>query len=412
MPFRFVHTADVHLDSPLKSLALRDAALADRVAAATRGAFARTVDLCLAERVDALLIAGDLYDGGQTSMTTARFVADQFDRLHAAGVRTLIVRGNHDALSKVSRVLEPPPSVTVFGARGGTVRMEAGALAVAVHGLSFREAQAPESLLPRYPAPAPGAVNIGLMHTSLNGAPGHDVYAPCALGDLQAWGYAYWALGHLHARAEYPGAAHVVMPGMPQARDMGEAGAKSVTLGLIDDAGRVTTAARAVALADFARVTVDAGGAAWDGVLTRLRAAVRRAREAATAPDLVLRLTLAGAGSTAPRLLRDRDLLAEEAARAAEGVWIEGVEVGGAAPAAVGAGALADLAAILAADVLPAPGFAARAAAEAAALAAALPADLRTLFGAGEPDPALLQALAAEGTAAVLAALTPVDGEG
>ena len=75
MPFSFVHTADIHLDSPLRSLALRDPGLAELIGNATRQAFERTIDLCLDERVDALAIAGDLYDGEQTSIKTALFLA-------------------------------------------------------------------------------------------------------------------------------------------------------------------------------------------------------------------------------------------------------------------------------------------------------------------------------------------------
>lgn len=75
MPYRFVHTADLHLDSPLRSLALRDPALAEVIGNASRAVFERIIDLCLEERVDALLVAGDLYDGAQTSMKTARFLA-------------------------------------------------------------------------------------------------------------------------------------------------------------------------------------------------------------------------------------------------------------------------------------------------------------------------------------------------
>ena len=71
MAFRFVHTADIHLDSPLKSLALRHPKLGELIGNATRQAFVRIVDLCLEEQVDAMLLAGDLYDDKQTSMKTA-----------------------------------------------------------------------------------------------------------------------------------------------------------------------------------------------------------------------------------------------------------------------------------------------------------------------------------------------------
>ena len=117
MPFRFVHTADIHLDSPLRSLALRNPELADLIGTATRLAFVNVIDLCLEEQVDALMIAGDLYDGDQTSMKTAGFLAAQIKRLDEAGIQTFIIRGNHDALSKITKELVLPHSVKVFGGR-------------------------------------------------------------------------------------------------------------------------------------------------------------------------------------------------------------------------------------------------------------------------------------------------------
>ena len=100
MAFRFVHTADVHLDSPLQSLALRDPEIAEMIGNATRQAFERTVGLCLEERVDALMIAGDLYDGDLRSMKTAVFFGSQMRRLTEAGIRVFIIRGNHERRSR------------------------------------------------------------------------------------------------------------------------------------------------------------------------------------------------------------------------------------------------------------------------------------------------------------------------
>lgn len=121
MAFRFIHTADIHLDSPLRSLALRNPDLAELVGDASRQAIVSIVDLCLAERVDALVIAGDLYDGDQTSMKTARFLASQMARLHQAGVRIFKIRGNHDAMSRISKQLVFPDTVTIFGGRPQSV---------------------------------------------------------------------------------------------------------------------------------------------------------------------------------------------------------------------------------------------------------------------------------------------------
>src|SRR6204780_3874906 len=105
VPYRFVHAADIHLDSPLKSLALRDPELADLIGNATRRALENIIQLCLAEQVDALMLAGDLYDGDQTSMKTARFLAGQIRLLHDAGIRVFVIRINHDALSRITKEL-------------------------------------------------------------------------------------------------------------------------------------------------------------------------------------------------------------------------------------------------------------------------------------------------------------------
>lgn len=84
----------------------------------------RIVDLCLEECVDALVLAGDLYDGDQTSMKTARFLAEQVRRLHQAGIRVFIIRGNHDALSRITKELTLPDSVKVFGGRAEAVAVD------------------------------------------------------------------------------------------------------------------------------------------------------------------------------------------------------------------------------------------------------------------------------------------------
>lgn len=276
--FRFVHTADVHLDSPLVSLALRDPALAAEVGVASRTALTRIVDLCLAQSVDALVIAGDLWDGSQTSAKTPRFLKQELTRLSDAGIRSFILRGNHDAASKISKELVPPPLCHVFGTKPTTEQFEAGGHSIAVHGVSFAEGAVPESLLPRYPAPVAGAFNLGMMHTSLNGTAGHDVYAPCSVGDLDAHGYDYWALGHIHKRAEYRGRATVVMPGIPQGRDIGEAGATSVTLATLGDDGRLALEQHTVAALRFDRLRIDLTGADdWAQAISALTGAIRTA---------------------------------------------------------------------------------------------------------------------------------------
>src|SRR3954463_6615578 len=121
--YRFVHAADIHLDSPLRSLALRNSGLAELIGNASREVLVRIVELCIDEQVDALLLAGDLYDGEQTSMKTARFLAEQLRRLDSAGIKVFIIRGNHDALSKITKELVLPENVHLFGGRADAVEI-------------------------------------------------------------------------------------------------------------------------------------------------------------------------------------------------------------------------------------------------------------------------------------------------
>ena len=295
MVFRFVHTADIHLDSPLRSLSMRNSELAELVGDASRKAFTAIVDLCLAERVDALIVAGDLYDGDQTSMKTARFLSTQMARLHDAGIKVLKIRGNHDALSRISKQLVFPDSVTIFGNRPASVKLETGNLDVFFHGISFSSPKAPESLLLKYARPKEGTLNVGIMHTSLAGSPGHDVYAPCNVSDLHSHGFDYWALGHIHSRTVHAGPGTVVMPGMPQGRDINESGTKSVTLVTIRDDRTIEIEERATSIAQFERMTIDIGAAIeWSDIVRSVGLAMEARRGSVAAPHLILRTGLAG----------------------------------------------------------------------------------------------------------------------
>ena len=426
MAYRFVHAADIHLDSPLKSLALRDPALAELIGTATRQAFSAVIDLCLDERVDALLLAGDLYDGEQTSMKTARFLAGELRRLDEAGIRTFVIRGNHDALSKITRELVLPASVKLFGGWAEAVALEgvAGGLDIRVHGLSFAQPQAPDSFLPRYKAPVEGAVNIGLMHTSLGGHAAHDPYAPCSEAELGGSGFSYWALGHIHARhaprPATPRAASVVMPGIPQGRDINEAGPKSVTLVTVRDDRTLEIEERVTSVAQFERVRVDLGGVAdWRGALDRLAGALGAARDRTVSPQLVARLELVGATSFAWQIRRDADRMRAEAALVAEGLgrtWIESLDLALTMPAAAAPAddAVAELAELIGTTILGSEGFRLGLGTVIEDLSRKLPRECRdAVLGAdaGASEAALAR-LFAEGAEDVLARLREPAGAG
>ena len=417
MSFRFVHTADLHLDAPLRAIALRDPDLAQQLGVASRTAFSRIVDLCIDEQVAFLLIAGDLWDGAHSSTKTPRFLKQELLRLEAAGIDCFIIRGNHDALAKQTGELDLPANTHLFGGRPATVDLDLPGHRVAIHGLSFREPHAPESLLPRYPAPQPGAFNIGMMHTSLNGSPGHDNYAPSSVADLDGYGYDYWALGHIHRRAQHVGRATSVMPGIPQGRDIGEAGAASVTLVSVGDDNRVTLEQRSVAALRFDRIPLDCSDLTdWSDLLARLQSALRQLGDAPRAEEyLVVRPVLSGVTPLAWRMIRDHDRLTEEARSfAPAGIWIDKLELQVSAPGDMPASAdmdlPGDLVKMVLQDLPDDPGLRVAIADAAQELLRALPADLRDILGQDQADLArLCQDLLAEGTPAILSRLTTED---
>ena len=419
MPFSFVHSADVHLDSPLRSLALLNPDLAELIGDATRLAFERTIDLCLNERVDALMIAGDLYDGDQTSMKTALFLAAQLQRLTEAGIRTFIVRGNHDAQSRITRELTFPEAVKVFGGRAETVELDhdRGTMPVAIHGISFARPHAPESLIPRFGSPVRDAFNIGLLHTSLAGSAEHDDYAPCSVSDLASTGFDYWCLGHLHKREVYSREPFIVMPGMPQGRDVGEAGPKSVTLVRVADDGVIDCHPHITSVAQFERIQIDLAGVPDQRVMVeRIAAGLADARTAAQSDHLVVRLELRGETELAWRLRRDPELVRAEAVHRAELIgrtWIEKIALEVTAPGDPTIGPIGEVADTIRNKIAPSDSFRRSALEVLDQMEKALPPAARDVFGDSEERRnEILDQLIEEGCQTVLAHLQETRADG
>jgi len=227
--FKFIHTADIHLDSPLHRLEAYEGAPRQEIRQASRRAMENLVDLALEESVAFIIIAGDLFDGDWQDYHTGLYFVSQMHRLKTAGIGVYIVSGNHDAASQITRRLPYPDNVHHFAHRSAETRRLEN-LKIALHGQSFARPAVTDNLVLGYPEPVPGYFNIGLLHTSLNGRQGHAAYAPCTLADLETRGYDYWALGHVHAFEIVAQDPPVVFPGCIQGRHIREAGAKGAVL--------------------------------------------------------------------------------------------------------------------------------------------------------------------------------------
>ncbi len=223
---KFLHAADIHLDSPLAGLNRRSDMPDAVIGHCTRRAFAAMIDLALAEDVAFVIIAGDLYDGDWRDFSTGLFFAEQMQRL---GRPCFLLRGNHDARSVITRNLTPPGNVREFSSRACET-IELPGLRVALHGRSFPDRAVTEDFSAAYRQPVPGMLNIGVLHTSADDPGEHETYAPCRVADLALKGYDYWALGHIHARRVLSERPWIVFPGNPQGRHPKEPGPKGCTL--------------------------------------------------------------------------------------------------------------------------------------------------------------------------------------
>jgi exonuclease SbcD len=324
---RFLHAADIHLDSPLAGLRDRVDLPDGVIRYCTRRAFAAMIDLARAEDVAFVVIAGDLYDGDWKDFSTGLFFAEEMRRL---GRPCFLLRGNHDARSLITRNLRAPENVHEFSSRTCETFRRPD-LGVALHGHSFPNRAVPEDLSAGYPPPVEGMLNIGVLHTSTENPGEHEVYAPCTVEALALKGYDYWALGHIHARRVLAERPWIVFPGNLQGRHPKEQGAKGCTLVTVEDGRVVAAEHRAVDVLRWAALDVDAAGADEATLTGRIAETVHAALAGADGRPVLGRLTLTGATDLHGMLLGDTDRLAavcRNAAIEADGrLWMESVRV-------------------------------------------------------------------------------------
>ncbi len=319
---KFVHSADVHLDSPLRGLDAYEGAPVAELRGATRQAFENLVSLCIDEQASLLLLAGDLYDGDWPDFNTGLYFQRQMARLDAAGIRVALLSGNHDAASRITKRLPIPRNVLRFSSRRPqTFLLED--LGVALHGQSFPQRQVTDNLAQQFPEPVAGLLNIGVLHTALDGRVGHDPYAPCTVSDLVARGYDYWALGHVHQREVLSENPWIVFCGCLQGRNVRELGPKGCSVVVAEEGSIARVESRHVDVLRWAVVAVEAGGIVReDELLEHIARALTQAKADAEGRMLAVRVRITGSTQLHERLLRARREHVEQ-------VRALGIEVGG-----------------------------------------------------------------------------------
>jgi len=291
---KLLHAADLHIDSPMVGLLAYEEAPAEELRLATRLALGNLIDTALEEDADALLLAGDIFDGDWPHYGTGVHFVSEMARLREANIPVVIVAGNHDAESKLTKSLRLPDNVHVLDTRKPqTVIFEE--LGLAVHGQGYATPAVLEDLSAGYPAPIAGMINVGLLHTSADGRPGHERYAPCSVSGLQQRGYDYWALGHVHHREVLSTEPPIVFPGNLQGRGLRETGPKGATMIELSHDRLVTLEHRVLDVVRWDLIEVDATGCVGrDDACERVATAVRHAARGAGDRLLAARIVITG----------------------------------------------------------------------------------------------------------------------
>ncbi len=330
---KFLHTADIHLDSPLRGLNAHADAPVEKVRGATRVALEHLVSLAISEQVTFVLIAGDLYDGDWNDYSTGQFFNTQMRRLQEQGILVYLIYGNHDAESQITSTLPLPENVYVFPTKN-PASFQVGDYPITIHGQGFRERSVTENLAKGYPEHVTGHLNIGILHTSLAGYEGHDSYAPCSLEDLRAKGYDYWALGHIHKREVLETAPYIIYPGSSQGRHIKETGEKGVYIVEVSEAQELTPVFHALETVHWSLAEIDVSEAEHWGAVQRLMIEHLRSQSLPSRVELhVVRFVFTGASPAHEELVQlglrlnteFQEILLNEGL--AERFWIERIKL-------------------------------------------------------------------------------------
>jgi len=316
MNIQFIHTADVHLDRGLKGLTLQGEC-SPELLTATRTAFVRLIDEAIHAKVAFVVIAGDLYDTDWKDFQTGYFFIGEMSRLQKADIRVILLYGNHDAEQDMTKKLSLPDNVFRFDSgKPSSIKLED--LKVVLHGQSFRRAETTDNLAVKYPSPISGWVNIGVLHTALQGKPPHSSYAPCSLDELKNKGYDYWALGHVHQYEILSEDPWIVFPGNLQGLHVNEPGARGAVIVPIDDGVVGRPERLCVDVLRWATVEVDVTGASGiDQVAPLVGQALRKIVGEAEGRYICCRVVLNGRTAAHGELFaRGQQLAAEIKAQA------------------------------------------------------------------------------------------------
>jgi DNA repair exonuclease SbcCD nuclease subunit len=324
--FRFVHAADLHIDSPFAGVGDADNRVATRLREATYEAFQNLVDLCINQNADFLVIAGDVYDGADRSVRAQLRFREGLSKLADKGIKSFVVHGNHDPLDGWQSSISWPEGVHIFGAIPEWKNFEKnGEVVAAVQGMSYPTREVTDNIATQFTPPeSPYLFAIGLLHANVGANSAHPNYAPCSVEDLSESGIDYWALGHVHTRQTLKHSAPVIAyPGNTQGRHPNETGARGALVVNVDPSGASRSEFVALDVVRWERRDIDISHLE---TIDSLDSAIRQATDNLSVEsedrDVVCRLTLVGRGPLHEQLSADGAVV--DLLDAVRGTWSGG----------------------------------------------------------------------------------------
>lgn len=224
---RFIHAADLHLDSPMTGFSHLPEKIFRKIQESTFASLANIVDTAIAEMVDFVILAGDIFDAEDRSIRAQVRFKKEMERLHASHIPVYIVHGNHDHMEGKWTHLPLPDNVFIFGheVECKAFKGENGT-EVHLYGFSYPSRHVYERMIQHYRRKGEADFHIGILHGNLDGKNDHGSYAPFTLPELAACNFDYWALGHIHKRTILQEDPPIIYPGNIQGRHRKEFGEK------------------------------------------------------------------------------------------------------------------------------------------------------------------------------------------
>ncbi|QGQ97407.1 DNA repair exonuclease [Paenibacillus psychroresistens] len=305
--FRFIHAADLHLDSPFVGMAELPLGIRESLRQSTFKAMANLVELAIQQSVDFVLISGDVYDLADRSLRAQIRFQKALQRLSAAGIASYIVHGNHDPEDGRAARLNWPTLAYFFSAReveSLPVKLEGKGTVAQIYGISYATAAVTENLAKRITEKYQQNIGshsdlfrIGLLHTNVEGNQAHANYAPCSIQDLLGSGMDYWALGHVHTRQVLNTEPAIVYPGNLQGRSIRETEAKGCYIVDVSEFGEAKLTFHALDAIRWQQRSISIQGIHTEQELKeRFELELEKAREDAAGRASIIRITLTDRG--------------------------------------------------------------------------------------------------------------------